>query len=347
MLDTTEYTAAGGRAPSAAGPPLPRPRGPLSGAVLEALTTGCGRRLRPVEPPLLTGDRALSDEDLQLALYAAYELHYRGFAGVAPAMEWDPDVIRLRARLEALFLAGIIDAVGPPPAGCDARAELVALATSGGGPSLSDHVARTSGRDELAELCIHRSAYQLKEADPHTWALPRLAGAAKAVMAHIQHDEYGAGSAPAMHSALFAATMDALGLDPSYGHYLDVIPGVTLATVNLISMLGLNRQWRNALVGHLALFEMTSVGPMSRYSRALERLGLPPAARAFYDVHVEADAEHMELALDAMVAGLLAGEPEAAGEVVFGARALTELERRFTSHVLGSWAAGRSSLLAR
>ena len=26
------------------------------------------------------------------------------------------------------------------------------------------------------EIAVHRSGYQLKEADPHTWAIPRLNG---------------------------------------------------------------------------------------------------------------------------------------------------------------------------
>jgi hypothetical protein len=51
---------------------------------------------------------------------------------------------------------------------------------------------------------------------------------------------------------LFAQAMDELGLDSSYGAYLNRIPGYTLATVNLMSLLGLHRRWRGAIVGHLA-----------------------------------------------------------------------------------------------
>jgi hypothetical protein len=101
-----------------------------------------------------------------------------------------------------------------------------------------------------------------------------------------------------MHSTLFAATMAALGLDPTYGAYLDRLPGATLATVNLVSMFGLHRRWRAALVGHLAVFEMTSVEPMERYSRALARMGIGPEGRRFYDVHVAADARHGVIALE-------------------------------------------------
>jgi hypothetical protein len=65
----------------------------------------------------------------------------------------------------------------------------------------------------MLEFIVHRSAYQLKEADPHSWALPRLTGRPKAAMVEIQADEYGGGDAGRMHAALFAKPMDGLGLD--------------------------------------------------------------------------------------------------------------------------------------
>lgn len=305
----------------------------------------------------------LADEDLQLALYLCYELHYRGLSGVDERWEWDPGLLAFRARLEATFEAALRSAVPPAsgtpsatagPAGsaagpADAVAELEALAHGGSGssvslPSLSSYMAERGSLEQMRELCIHRSAYQLKEADPHTWAIPRLAGRAKAAMVEIQSDEYGDGRPEAMHASLFGLTMAELGLDPAYGRYLNRIPATTLATVNLISMLGLHRRLRGALVGHLALFEMTSVGPMSRYSRALERLGVSGEARRFYDVHVEADVRHERIALDEMVTGLLEQEPELAPDVVDGARWLTEVEARFTRHVLDCWQRGHSSL---
>ena len=138
-------------------------------------------------------------------------------------------------------------------------------------PSLSKHLEREGTRAQVLEFVVHRSAYQLKEADPHSWALPRLSGAPKAAMVEIQADEYGGGEAERIHAALFAKTMDGLGLDSRYGAYLDQIPGFTLATVNLMSLLGLHRRRRGALVGHLALFEMSSSVPNRRYGAALRR----------------------------------------------------------------------------
>ena len=237
----------------------------------------------------------LSDEDLQLALYLCYELHYRGLPGVSDEWEWEPSLLALRRQLEARFEAGLLDALGAPEgdvAAEDMDVALRAVEAADEAPSLSRHLERHGTHAEMLEFVVHRSAYQLKEADPHSWALPRLTGAPKAAMVEIQADEYGGGDAERMHAALFAKSMDRLGLDSRYGAYLDRIPGVTLATVNLMSLLGLHRRWRGALVGHLALFEMSSSVPNRRYGNGLRRLGADRETTDFFDEHVTADAVH-------------------------------------------------------
>ena len=197
---------------------------------------------------------------------------------------------------------------------------------------------------QMREFAVHRSAYQLKEADPHTWGIPRLTGRAKAALVDIQQGEYGEGRPDDVHANLFADVLAALDLDPTYGAYIDHLPGITLSTCNLVSLFGLHRRWRGALVGHLALFEMCSVGPMGRYEAALQRMGLGQQATRFYREHVIADERHQDVALHDMVAGLIDQEPFLGGEVVFGARALTAVEQLFARHLLDAWAEGRTSL---
>lgn len=325
----------------AVAPCLPLPRGRLTRALMAYLR---GER-RTMPQPSRHVD-PMADEDLQLALYVLYELHYRGFRDVTVDAEWDPALLAFRDRLERLFIGAVADEATPVMPSGSARDALVELSTTARGPSLSSYLRDHGTRSELAEFCIHRSAYQLKEADPHTWAIPRLSGEAKAAMVRIQFDEYGGGYDAEMHSSLFAQTMESLGLDAAYGAYLDQLPAATLATVNLVSCFGLHRRFRGALIGHLALFEMTSVVPMGRYCDALARWGVGPRGQRFYAVHVEADAEHQVIALDEMVAGALREEPELEADVAFGGAALDVVERRFTAHLLDSWAGGRSSLRA-
>ena len=323
---------------------LPHPRGPLSEYLLDRL------RWQPHDlsgaPDLAVAGDPLVDDDLHLALYLCYELHYRGWAGVQDGWEWEPSLLAFRQRLEACFVQALIDDVGPPVTtdSAEVESELHRILEGGQGPSLSGYMQRSGTVEQFREFCVHRSAYQLKEADPHTWGIPRLDGSAKAALVLIQADEYGNGSPDAVHAELFGSTMEALGLDRTYGAYLDLIPGVTLATVNLVSLFGLHRRWRGALVGHLAIFEMASVVPMGRYAAALRRFGFTEEATRFYDVHVEADAVHEVVAARDLAAGFAAQEPACAGDVLFGARAIMAVEERFARWLVDSWSAGRSSL---
>ena len=223
---------------------------------------------------------------------------------------------------------------------------LRAVGAADDGPSLSLFLSREGTLEQVRELVVHRSAYQLKEADPHTFALPRMPdGRAKAAMVEIQADEYGGGRPERMHSRLYAETMEAAGLDRTYGAYLDQLPASTLAGVNLISLCGLHRRLRGAVVGHLALVEMTSSVPSRRYAEGLRRLGIDdPQALEFYLEHVEADAVHEVVAAVDLAGGLAEAEPGQGRFVLWGARALVHVEGRWAAQVMGAWGAGRSSL---
>jgi hypothetical protein len=322
-------------------PALPHPIGPLSGQVLHSLQ-------QPPHAVAACPDLSTVDmDDFHLALYCCYELHYRGFDGCDPDWEWEPSLLGFRRSLETRFENELIREVGRDPVDpATLEAELWKLAAWDAGPSVSKHLMKKASLEQVREFVIHRSAYNLKEADPHSWAIPRLEGRSKAALVEIQADEYGGGREPLMHSTLFRKTMKAMGLDPGYGAYLDRLPGITLATVNLMSLLGLHRRWRGALVGHLALFEMTSTKPNRRYSLALRRLGFGKDATHFFDEHVLADSVHEAVAAHDLAGSLAAEQPELAGDIAFGARALVMLEQRWAGQLLNAWANGASSLRA-
>jgi len=324
---------------------LPAARGDTTEALLAALR----EPPHPLPPIVLpAGADPLADEDLQLALYLCYELHYRGLPGVPERWEWSPSLLALRQALEDRFEAALsaeVGAVGEPPAPEAFDVALRALEEQDDGPSLSQHIERDATLDQVLEFVVHRSAYQLKEADPHSWAIARLSGPPKAALVEIQADEYGGGRADRVHAQLFADAMDALGLDSRYGAYLDLLPATTLATVNLMSLCGLHRRLRGAIVGHLALFEMTSSIPNRRYASGLRRLGVDdPAATEFFDEHVAADAVHEAIAAVDLAGGLARSEPEVAPDILWGARALVALEARWSRSLLDAWRGGESSL---
>jgi hypothetical protein len=191
----------------------------------------------------------------------------------------------------------------------------------------------------------HRSIYHLKEADPHSWAIPRLSGRAKAALVEIQADEYGGGRLDRMHSELFRAMMRDLELDDSYGAFVDRVPAVTLAVSNTMSLFGLHRRWTPALLGHLAVFEMTSSLPNRRYGNGLRRLGYPATTTLFYDEHVEADAVHEQIAAHDMCGGYAHDHPESTRDILFGAACALAVDNAASTYLLEKWNAGSSALL--
>jgi hypothetical protein len=331
---------------------LPEPVGPLTEALFATLreepdgVAPAAANGGPLDPAAAASTDPLADLDLQLALYVAYELHYAGFDGVDERWEWAPPLLAFRAALERPFEAAV-DALVPDATTAEVESvpeTLQQIVAEDDGPPLSRYLETKGTREQMLEHVINRSAYQLKEADPHSWAIPRLAPGSKAALLEIQFDEYGGGRAERMHAVLFANTMAALGLDPTYGAYLHLLPAETLANVNLLSGFGLHRRRRGALVGHLAAFEMTSSVPNRRYGNALRRLGYGKDVTDFYDEHVEADAVHEAIASFDLAGGLAREEPGVAADILFGARALIAVEARWGERLLGSWEAGESSL---
>jgi len=328
-------------------PALPRPRGPITewlSAELARDPSGDVMPDRVVRDWLaaVPGDCA-EDDDAQLALHSIYELSYRGFADVDDDWEWDRNLLALRRALEDRFELDLRRAVAESGL-LDGVRTVAGVLERAAGPSLSRFMEQEGTREQFVEFSVHRSAYQLKEADPHSWGLLRLSGARKAALVEIQADEYGNGRVGQAHADLFADLLSALDVDSHYGAHVGRLPATTLATDNLVTLFGSHRRLRSALLGHLAGFEMTSVGPMSRYAAAARRLRLGRPVERFYDVHVAADEHHGHLASTRLVGG----DPEADGlstpEILFGTAALIVVEDRFARGLLAAWGQGRSSL---
>jgi Iron-containing redox enzyme len=318
--------AADQRAPHDPPAQLPPPRGPLTSSLLNYLLRDPARTR--INPARLTWSgattEATTDHDLQLALWLAYELHYRGLAGVDDAWEWHSGLVEVISEWEALMLDALSSITDGPWVSVEPGAlapRLFELVAADGRPSLSETLMRDATVDQFREFLVHRA------------------------MVTIQADEYGSGGTGAMYAQLFRSLLADWGLATRYGHYVGCLPGVTLLTSNLMSMFGLNRRFRGALVGHLAMFEMTSSMTNARCARGHRRLGGSDGAARFFDEHVVADAAHGQIAAYDLAEGLAAAEPRLSDDILFGARCAAYADEQFAAWVLPRWAAGQSSLL--
>lgn len=315
---------------------LPKPRGVLSEWVLGRLAGTAAVGAAPAADGV---------DDEAIALWALHEVAYRGFEDASDDAEGDAALFvvrhdlessledRLRSRWAGRGTHLATDAAGVPAA-------LEALVEADDGPSLADHVRRHADREQVLELLRQRSVYHLKESDPTAWVVPRLPVRAKAALVELQFDEYGAGDPNRLHAHLFARGLEAVGLRPEYGAYVDDALPETLELNNALSLFGLRRPLRGAAVGHLAAFEMTSSLPSRKLAQGLDRLGLGGPMAAYYDEHVEADAVHEQLAVHDICGTFAEDEPDQVDAILFGAFTCLDLEARFATAMFASWGAG-------
>jgi len=331
-------------------------RGPVSELLLDVLQHGV-----PGAPAIsavgVAAEHAIastadvaSDEDVQFSLFLLYACAYGSLDWIDAEWEWDPELLRARHAMERGFEEALRrDVVVPPLPSADGGAiadALFSLTAPTPGPSLARYVAKQATLEQGREFIIQRSIYTLREADPHSWAIPRLTGRPKAALVEIQSDEYGAGRPECMHAEIFARTMRGLGLDSRYGAYLDLVPAETLASQNAMSMFGLNRRLLGAIVGHLAAFEMTSSLPNRMYGDGFRRLGFGEPVTEYFDEHVEADAVHEQIAARDLAGALGEDRPDLIPDIFFGAAACLALDDRAADRIRSAFETGRSCLHA-
>ncbi|ROZ86556.1 iron-containing redox enzyme family protein [Gordonia sp. OPL2] len=325
--------------------PLLAGHGPVGRLVVELLTghaddiDACVRGVQTTIDAAPRDRALLADLDVQRAWFVVAELDGRGVDGVDDRWNDHPAVSAIRQTLGDALEAAVRDRVGAVD-GCSAaelparvRRELAEIDA----PAMSTHLQDSGTIENYRDLLRHRSLYHLREADPHTTAIPRLAGRAKAGLVEIQSDEYGGGREEDMHSTLFARSMRAIGLNSDYGAYAGDLPAVTLAWSNALTLFASRRRLRAAVVGHLLALECTSSLPNKRYAKGLRRLGYDADATRFFDEHVEADAVHEQIALYDMAVPLLDQEPELACDLLIGFRAALVLDADVGRHLLETW----------
>ncbi len=309
---------------------IPSPRGKLSACVVDAL--------RHQQAGQVDASFAESEEDAALSLWLLHELSYSGFDGVDDAFEWDIALVALRLELEADLERRLRAGFPGPPAGAreDLATSFFDYVETHDGPSLASHVHTDATHDQVLELLRWRSVYHLKETDPSTFALTRLPRPARAALAELLYDEYGAGKPERLHSHLFADALRSVGLDPDRG-YVDDVPLEVLEMNNAVTMFGLHRRLRGAAMGHLAAFECTSSVPSRRLVRGLQRLDFPRPVIDYYEEHVLADAVHEQVAVRDILVPLVAEDPDQLDNVFLGAYACLEQEAQVARVLLDRW----------
>jgi len=346
---------------------LDRPGARLDLLVADALATPELAAVLERDPDrrarLLEGARALAADAFERELPEALDAAHRALYHLAAQSAWSPvdaprdnehdlTLIEVRLILERAFEAQLarLELPEDPPADPERFGPwLEDLAVRRdlwpGGPAMGAFYRDEATLDELREVVAQRSLFFLKEPDPWTMVIPSLHGEAKAGLIDLILDEYGWGRYEQMHSTVYGTLMERLGLETGYDHYLDQTAWPFLAGLNYQAMLARHRRLCRRMYGYVYLVESDSPGSMQNYIAAYRRNGIEdPAVLSFYELHIDADEGHADVALNEVVMPVVRAEPAAAVEIARGVLEGRWLHGLVSAHLHAAFSAGRSSL---
>jgi len=252
-------------------------------------------------------------------LLAVYRLHCAPLATVGDAARWQhhPAVAAIKRRCEdqwlrelgALELPDDIDASDPVAA-------MRALAARDRLPRVYKWLARTATWPQIVTFLALEGGPDAGFDDLVAACQIGLSGSAKLELANNYWDEMGNGDAAAVHTTLHDQLVEAIDM-PHITE--DEQPVTALARSALGGLLATNRWLQPEMLGALGLIELQA-GPRCRLVlQSFDRVGAPPAARPFYEVHAEVDPRHGKDWLEKAIEPLVGERPEWGARIVRGA----------------------------
>lgn len=158
----------------------------------------------------------------------------------------------------------------------------------------------------------------LVEASQLSRTLGGVGNAIHGTLTRLLIEEYGGGRAEKKHSTHYRCMLQALSLDERPEAYFDLVPWEVLAGINHSFLLSDRKRLFLRYIGGLLYTEVSVPSAFRCYSAAAERLGLPIAARTYWDLHVKEDARHGPWMLEEVALPLVDHYPADAWELLLG-----------------------------
>jgi hypothetical protein len=175
-----------------------------------------------------------------------------------------------------------------------------------------------AGAATLPEMCWFLTQEAAGEAgfdDLVALTQVRFSVRAKLEMARNYWDEMGRGHERGMHGLMLAAVVRELKLEPS----IDNTVWEALALSNLMAALASGRRYAYQSVGALGVIEMTAPGRVTQVNAGLMRLGVPSAARTYFQLHAGLDIQHSKAWNEEVLFTLVQADYRAAQPIAEGA----------------------------
>lgn len=159
-----------------------------------------------------------------------------------------------------------------------------------------------------------------------------VSGVEKLEIAANYWDELGNGTAADVHTAMFAKTLESLGLDESY--IADNILLDARISGNLSAALALSRRHHYKAVGFFAVTEYLVPHRFKCLTEGWRRLGLPEPGIRYHELHIGIDAAHASGWFKNVVAPLIDRDPRIGREIAIGASMRMTSSQRYLDALL-------------
>lgn len=229
-----------------------------------------------------------------------------------------------------------IDLGGVPrePAAFMAWFENLRAAGPGQGDALFPWLARSATLEQMKWFLTQEAAGEAGFEELVALTQVKLPARPKLEMARNYWDEMGRGHERGMHGPMLADTVRLLELAPRN----ETTCWESLALANLMTALAANRRFAYQSAGALGVIEMTAPGRVALVNDGLRRLGVPTAARKYFQLHAGLDIEHSKAWNAEVIAPLVEADPALCLPIAEGAllrlRAGARCFRRYRAHFL-------------
>jgi hypothetical protein len=160
----------------------------------------------------------------------------------------------------------------------------------GQGDPLFDWLAEQASAEEMNGFLTQEAAGEAGFEDLVALAQVKLPTQAKLELARNYWDEMGRGSEGGMHGPMLESVVRALALKPTIEGTL----ASSLALANTLTAFSTTRRYAWHAVGALGVVELTAPTRVSKVAAGLRRLGCPPVARKYFDLHAALDIRHAD-----------------------------------------------------
>jgi pyrroloquinoline quinone (PQQ) biosynthesis protein C len=292
------------------------------------------------------GDRvALGHMHAVLAL-----IYERDFSSASPAgvdCETQPILRDMAAVLEAgmlqdelrrIRMADFDDVPRRGPAFVKWLKKMISNHASSSHPLYHNYLHRHASREDLAFYLTQETNLDPRFDD--ILAMLQIGLDQKLEIAKNYFDEMGNGLVDQIHSRLFQAALEAVGVDETFVE-ANVLLGARISG-NLSACLALSRRHYYKAVGYFGVTEYLAPRRFKHVIDAWRRNGLPEAGVAYHRLHIEVDSRHANGWFENVVTPLVEGSDFCAREIALGATMRLNSSERYLDDLMKFFEAKRS-----